>query len=100
MNPYTTKILRELEKVSAIGADYNTIFDDWLEITLATLEALPAHLKAARQTGRLAEDSFGSACACATTGPTAGNDSRTPLICFWKVTYPPRTDLKGMIRLG
>jgi hypothetical protein len=56
MNPYTTKIIRELEKVSAIGADNNTTFDDWLEITLATLEALPAHMKAARQTGRLAED--------------------------------------------
>jgi hypothetical protein len=39
MNPRTTKIIRELEKVSAIGADNNTIFDDWLEITLATLEA-------------------------------------------------------------
>ena len=55
-NRYATEIIKRLEKVSAIGVDYFTIFDDWLEMVNAALEALPRHVEAAVKTRTLAED--------------------------------------------
>lgn len=48
MNNEAKAIIRELERVTAIGAGQNQVFDDWLEITHATLQRLPVHLRAAR----------------------------------------------------
>lgn len=48
MNNEAKAIIRELEHVTAIGAGQSQVFDDWLEIVHASLERLPAHLRAAR----------------------------------------------------
>jgi 2-polyprenyl-3-methyl-5-hydroxy-6-metoxy-1,4-benzoquinol methylase len=48
MNNAAKAIIRELERVTAIGSGQSQVFDDWLEITHAALQRLPDHLRAAR----------------------------------------------------
>lgn len=55
---YVRRIINCLEKVNArSGYHAYQIFDDWSQLVEACLDALPAHLTALAQTGRLAEDS-------------------------------------------
>lgn len=46
MNKEATAIIRQLEKIGDGMSSYQ-IFDDWLDVVLATLERLPEHLKSA-----------------------------------------------------
>ena len=48
MNDPVKEILRHLERISASGGQSNSnIFDDFLDISLATIESLPGHVKSA-----------------------------------------------------
>jgi len=49
MNRHATDIIKHLERVTATGRSQSNIFDDWLELVQASLEALPAHLRSAHQ---------------------------------------------------
>ncbi len=48
------KQLRQITNVSGYGA--SVVFDDWTQLVMASLEALPDHLKTIASTGRWAED--------------------------------------------
>jgi len=53
----TKEIIKRLQSIGAIsGTRPSVIFDHWLEIVDATLEALPDQVKAVLQTGQLAPD--------------------------------------------
>lgn len=56
MERETVEIIKHLEKCTASGVWQSDVFDDFLDMALASLEALPAHLKSARETGQFAED--------------------------------------------
>jgi len=56
MKPYSQRILAALEKVSGSGRSMYQVFDDFLDMALATLESIPAHLESARTTHALADD--------------------------------------------
>lgn len=56
-SPAAAAIVKCLEKITATGRRPGEIFEDWLELTEATLDMLPAHARSAAQTGQLAEDS-------------------------------------------
>lgn len=47
LNPATSKIIKELEPISASGIGSYQIFQDFIDITCATLERMPAHVRAA-----------------------------------------------------
>jgi hypothetical protein len=47
MNTYAKDIIKELDHVTASGNRPSVIFEDWLEMTHATLQSIPAHLRAA-----------------------------------------------------
>jgi type I restriction-modification system DNA methylase subunit len=49
MNQEAKDIIRELEHVTAIGVNRWQVFEDWLEMTHASLERLPEHLKSASE---------------------------------------------------
>jgi hypothetical protein len=49
-------ILKHLERNTATGTRLSQVFDDWLDLTHATLSALPDHARNAAEAGRLAED--------------------------------------------
>jgi hypothetical protein len=54
---YSKNIIKCLEWISALsGFRPYQVFDDWLRMTEATLERLPAHLESAARTGQLAQD--------------------------------------------
>lgn len=55
MIKHSQKIINALEKITR-RYDMHQVFDDFLDISLATLEAIPAHLKAVRTSKSLAED--------------------------------------------
>jgi hypothetical protein len=53
----TKEIIKRLQSIGAIaGTRPSVVFDHWLEIVDATLEALPDQVKAVLQTGQLAPD--------------------------------------------
>jgi len=56
-SPAAAAIVKCLSKITATGRRPADVFDDWLELTEATLDMLPAHARSAAQTGRPAEDS-------------------------------------------
>ncbi len=56
MNRETIEIIKHLSKCTASGTWQSDIFDDFLDMTLATLERLPEHLSSLRKTGKLADD--------------------------------------------
>jgi len=49
MNRHAADIIKHLERITASGHSPSQIFDDWLDLAQAALEALPAHLRSARQ---------------------------------------------------
>jgi hypothetical protein len=51
------EIIKALSPITHSGHRPDSIFEDWLTITEATLDTLPAHQKSAATTGRPAEDS-------------------------------------------
>ncbi len=54
---YAREIVKHLAHVTAVsGYSPAVVFDDWIRIVEASLEALPTHLKAVARTGRWAED--------------------------------------------
>jgi hypothetical protein len=53
---YPAEILKLLERNTAAGAYLSQVFADWLDITHATLAALPAHAASAAAADTLAED--------------------------------------------
>jgi type I restriction-modification system DNA methylase subunit len=42
---YKKEIVRSLSKLAYTGIDQSTIFDDWLDVVQASLEAIPQHLQ-------------------------------------------------------
>jgi hypothetical protein len=50
------EIVKRLERNTAAGAYLSQVFADWLDLTHATLAALPAHAASAAANGQLAED--------------------------------------------
>jgi len=50
------QICRLLEQNTAAGRRIGDVFEDWLDICIATQRMMPAHLKALAETGRPAED--------------------------------------------
>ncbi|MHB8089011.1 MAG: N-6 DNA methylase [Anaerolineaceae bacterium] len=55
MKECSQKMLSALEKITG-RYGMHQVFDDFLDISLATLEAIPAHLESARTTRELAQD--------------------------------------------
>lgn len=53
---YKKQIIRTLERITASGVSAYDIFDDFLGISLDSLERLPDHVRAIAQTGKVAED--------------------------------------------
>ncbi len=54
---YARQIVKRLAHVTAVsGYSPAVVFDDWIHIVEASLEALPTHLKTVARTGRWAED--------------------------------------------
>ena len=57
---HVNEILKRLERNTAAGAYLSQVFADWLDLTHATLSALPEHLRSAvseaTAPGRLADD--------------------------------------------
>lgn len=53
---YKRQIIRTLERITASGVSAYDIFDDFLSISLDSLERLPDHVRAIAQTGKVAED--------------------------------------------
>jgi len=49
MNRHAADIIKRLERIAASGHSPSQVFDDWLDLVQAALEALPAHLRSARQ---------------------------------------------------
>lgn len=49
-------IIRYLSRIEAQGIERHQIFDDFVDITEASLRMLPNHIEAARTTGQFAED--------------------------------------------
>jgi hypothetical protein len=55
---YVQKIIKQLRQITnASGYGASVVFEDWTRLVIASLEALPNHLKAIASTGRWAEDS-------------------------------------------
>ena len=54
--PSAQEIIKRLEKVTATGNSRSRIFEDWLTLVEATLEAMPAHAKSMLERGEPAED--------------------------------------------
>ncbi len=54
--PAAAAIVKCLNKITATGRRPADVFDDWLELTEATLDMLPAHARSTAQTGYPAED--------------------------------------------
>ena len=98
---YPAEILKLLERNTAAGAYLSQVFTDWLDITHATLAALPAHAASAASkrsdAGTLAEDTPRPvephaelslpAAAHATPGRNTGNASSKP---FTSCSTAPR----------
>lgn len=55
-NRWGSEIIKQLNQVAASGRHQYEIFEDWLDIVLATLEATPRHVASLREFGKLAED--------------------------------------------
>ena len=53
---HVREILKRLERNTAAGAYLSQVFTDWLDITHATLSAIPRHVESVTTTGQLAED--------------------------------------------
>jgi hypothetical protein len=49
-------IIKHLEKIASHDWRCSDVFDDWLDLCLATMEALPAHLRSVRENKALAAD--------------------------------------------
>src|SRR3989304_4647369 len=55
-SPQAAAIVKHLHKITATGRRPDDIFDDWLQLTEATLDMLPTHARAIAQTGHPAAD--------------------------------------------
>lgn len=56
-NPQGVAIVKVLDKICvATGHGQDDVFDDWLELCEATLDALPAHARSMAQAGKPADD--------------------------------------------
>ncbi len=53
----SAEIIKALSPIASTGHRPDTIFEDWLVLSEATLDMLPTHLKSSLNTGQLAEDS-------------------------------------------
>ncbi|MBK8467716.1 MAG: N-6 DNA methylase [Chloracidobacterium sp.] len=53
---YKKEIIKTLERITASGVSAFDIFDDFLNISLASLERLPDHVRSIAQTGKPADD--------------------------------------------
>jgi type I restriction-modification system DNA methylase subunit len=56
MNPYAKDIIKHLDRITASGNRPSIIFQDFLDMTRATLEAIPAHLRSVLRDGAFAPD--------------------------------------------
>ena len=56
MNQYAKTIIKHLDKITASGNRPSVVFQDFLDITLDTLEAMPRHVRSAVREGKFAED--------------------------------------------
>jgi hypothetical protein len=56
MNRYSSEIIKELSHITSSGTKPFQIFEDYLDLTLATLEAMPAHVRSAVKEHKPAED--------------------------------------------
>jgi len=50
------EIIKRLDKITAAGVRPPEVFRDWIDLTEATLEQIPAHAKSLAETGQMAED--------------------------------------------
>src|SRR5689334_5434731 len=55
-DPAAARIVKLLDPITSTGIGQDDVFEDWLEVVEACLEALPAHARALQE-GKLAEDS-------------------------------------------
>ncbi len=53
----SAQIVKALDRITATGHRPSAIFDDWLELTEATLTMLPDHFRSVMRTGQFAPDS-------------------------------------------
>jgi hypothetical protein len=56
MNDYGKRIIKELDHITANGTSPHVIFDDFLQMTLAALEAMPNHARSIISGNGFAED--------------------------------------------
>ncbi len=56
MNNYAKEIIKHLDHITASGNRPSVVFQDFLDITLDTLEAMPAHVRSVVREGRFAQD--------------------------------------------
>jgi type I restriction-modification system DNA methylase subunit len=56
MSRYSSEIIKELSHITSSGSKPFQIFEDYLDLTLATLEAMPAHVRSAVKERKPAED--------------------------------------------
>ena len=56
MNLYAKDIIKHLDHITASGNRPSVVFQDFLDITLDTLEAMPAHIRSAVREGKFAQD--------------------------------------------
>jgi len=55
-NRFGNEIVRHLGRITASGKRQSEIFEDWLDIVFASLDALPRHIASVRDSGKMSED--------------------------------------------